>query len=200
MYKKYIKRLLDIFFSLSLIIILSPVIICTYILVRISLKESAVFKQERPGLNENNFVIYKFKTMNSRKDINGVLLPDDIRLTTFGKIIRKLSLDELPQFFNVLKGDMSFIGPRPLLKEYLTLYDAEQRKRHNVRPGITGWAQVNGRNAISWKEKFIFDKYYVENISLVLDIKIVWLTIKKLLKRSDISSDTYVTMEKFKGN
>lgn len=200
MYKKYIKRLLDIFFSLSLIIILSPVIIVTCILVRISLKESAIFKQERPGLNEKNFLIYKFKTMNSRKDINGMLLPDDIRLTTFGKIIRKLSLDELPQFFNVLKGDMSFIGPRPLLKEYLALYDNEQRKRHNVRPGITGWAQVNGRNAISWKEKFILDKYYVENISLVLDIKIVWLTIMKLFKRSDISSDTYVTMEKFKGN
>lgn len=199
MYKKYFKRLLDILFSIILIIIFSPVIFLTYILVRIFLKEPAIFKQERPGLNETIFVIYKFKTMNSKRDINGLLLPDDIRLSTFGKIIRKLSLDELPQFFNILKGDMSFIGPRPLLNEYLTLYDKEQRKRHNVRPGITGWAQVNGRNSISWEEKFKLDLYYVENINFALDIKIVWLTVMKILKRSDISSDTYVTMEKFKG-
>lgn len=199
MYKKYIKRLLDILFSAILIIILSPLIIITYILVMIFLGIPAIFKQERPGLNENKFVIYKFKTMNSKRDFNGLLLPDDLRLTTFGKIIRKLSLDELPQFFNVLKGDMSFIGPRPLLNEYLPLYNEEQRKRHDVRPGITGWAQVNGRNSISWDEKFKFDQYYVDNVSLVMDIKIVYLTIMKILKRSDISSDTYVTMEKFKG-
>lgn len=159
----------------------------------------AIFKQERPGLNEKKFVIYKFKTMNSKRDSSGVLLPDHIRLTTFGKIIRKLSLDELPQFFNVLKGDMSFIGPRPLLNEYLGLYNDEQRKRHIVRPGITGWAQVNGRNSIPWEEKFKLDQYYAENISFILDIIIVWLTIMKILKRSDISSENYVTMEKFKG-
>ncbi|MCM3511386.1 sugar transferase [Carnobacterium inhibens] len=199
MYKKYFKRLFDILFSVILIIILSPVMVVTYILVMIFLGLPVIFKQERPGLNEKIFLIYKFKTMNSNKDINGILLPDDTRLTTFGKIIRRLSLDELPQFFNVLKGDMSFIGPRPLLNEYLVLYNEEQRKRHNVRPGITGWAQVNGRNSISWEEKFKLDEYYTENISLVLDIKIVWLTIMKILKRSDVSSDTYVTMEKFKG-
>lgn len=199
MYKKKIKRFLDICFSFILIIILSPVIIFTYILVRIFIKESAVFKQKRPGLNEKLFVIYKFKTMNSKRDSDDLLLPDDIRLTSFGKSIRKLSLDELPQLFNVLKGDMSFIGPRPLLNEYLNLYNEEQRKRHNVRPGITGWAQVNGRNSISWEEKFKLDQYYAENISFVLDLKIVCLTIIKILKRSDISSDTYVTMEKFKG-
>lgn len=199
MYKKYFKRLFDVLFSFVLIITLSPVIIITYILVRIFIKESAVFKQERPGLNEKKFVIYKFKTMNSKKDNNGLLLPDDVRLTTFGKIIRKLSLDELLQFFNILKGDMSFIGPRPLLNEYLGLYNEEQRKRHDVRPGITGWAQVNGRNSISWEEKFKLDQYYAENISYILDIKIVCLTVFKILKRSDISSDTYVTMEKFKG-
>lgn len=199
MYKKYFKRLLDILFSVILIIILSPLIIITYILVMIFLGIPVIFKQERPGLNEKKFVIYKFKTMNTKKDTNGVLLPDHVRLTTFGKIIRKLSLDELPQFFNVLKGDMSFIGPRPLLNEYLGLYNDEQRKRHIVRPGITGWAQVNGRNSIPWEEKFKLDQYYTENISFMLDIRIVWLTIMKLLKRSDISSDTYVTMEKFKG-
>lgn len=199
MYKKYFKRLFDILFSVILIIILSPVMVVTYTLVMIFLGLPVIFKQERPGLNEKFFLIYKFKTMNSNKDINGILLPDDTRLTTFGKIIRRLSLDELPQFFNVLKGDMSFIGPRPLLIEYLVLYNEEQKKRHNVRPGITGWAQVNGRNSISWEEKFKLDEYYTENISLVLDIKIVWLTIMKILKRSDVSSDTYVTMEKFKG-
>lgn len=199
MYKKYFKRSLDILFSVILIIILSPLIIITYILIMIFLGVPVIFKQERPGLNEKKFIIYKFKTMNTKKNSKGVLLPDHVRLTTCGKIIRKLSLDELPQFFNVLKGDMSFIGPRPLLNEYLPLYNEEQRKRHNVRPGITGWAQVNGRNSISWDEKFKLDQYYVENISLVMDMKIVYLTLMKILKRSDISSDTYVTMEKFKG-
>lgn len=199
MYKKYFKRSLDILFSVILIIILSPLISITYILIMIFLGVPVIFKQERPGLNEKKFIIYKFKTMNTKKNSKGELLPDHVRLTTCGKIIRKLSLDELPQFFNVLKGDMSFIGPRPLLNEYLPLYNEEQRKRHNVRPGITGWAQVNGRNSISWDEKFKLDQYYVENISLVMDMKIVYLTLMKILKRSDISSDTYVTMEKFKG-
>lgn len=199
MYKKYFKRLLDLSFSVLLIIIFCPIILITYILVLLSLGFPVIFRQERPGLNEKEFVIYKFRTMNSKIDTKGLLLSDDIRLTNFGKIVRKLSLDEFPQFFNVLKGDMSFIGPRPLLKEYLKLYNVEQRKRHNVRPGITGWAQVNGRNSISWEEKFKLDQYYAENISFGLDLKIVWLTIMKLIKRSDISSDTYVTMEKFKG-
>lgn len=199
MYKIYFKRLFDILFSAIFIIIFSPVILITCVFVMLSLGLPVIFKQERPGLNEKKFVIYKFKTMNSKKDTKGVLLPDDMRLTTVGKIIRKISLDELPQFFNVLKGDMSFIGPRPLLNEYLDLYNEEQRKRHNVRPGITGWAQVNGRNSISWEKKFKLDQYYAENISFGLDIKIVCLTIIKILKRSDVSSDTYVTMERFKG-
>lgn len=199
MYKKYFKRLFDVLFSFILIVICSPIFVITFFLVIIFLGAPAIFKQERPGLNQKEFVIYKFKTMNNKKDAKGVLLPDKIRLTAFGKIIRKLSLDELPQFVNVLKGDMSFIGPRPLLNEYLPLYSKEQKKRHDERPGITGWAQVNGRNSISWDEKFKYDVYYVENVSLALDMKIFGLTIIKILKRSNISSDTSVTMEKFKG-
>lgn len=199
MYRKLFKRLIDILISFILIVLLSPVSIITYIFVRIFLGAPAIFKQERPGLNEEKFIIYKFRTMNNKKDINGTLLPDDVRLTALGKVIRKLSLDELPQFFNVLKGDMSFIGPRPLLSEYLSLYNEQQKKRHDIRPGITGWAQVNGRNAILWEEKFKLDQYYVENVSFLLDVKIVWLTIIKIAKHTDVSSETSVTMEKFKG-
>ena len=157
------------------------------------------FRQQRPGLNEKIFGIYKFRTMTNEKNKNGDLLPDEQRLLGLGKFIRSLSLDELPQIFNVLKGEMSFVGPRPLLIEYLPLYNDIQKQRHNVKPGITGWAQVNGRNAISWEQKFEYDVWYVENQSFLLDIKILWMTFLKVVRRSDISSDTAVTMEKFRG-
>jgi lipopolysaccharide/colanic/teichoic acid biosynthesis glycosyltransferase len=158
------------------------------------------FFQTRPGNNEKLFKIVKFKTMTDEKDKNGKLLPDEKRLTTVGKWVRKTSLDELPQLINVVKGEMSLIGPRPLLPEYLPLYNKEQKKRHTIRPGITGWAQVNGRNAISWVDKFKLDVYYVENLTFWLDVKIVFLTIKKVLVKEGVSSSTSVTMEKFKGN
>lgn len=158
------------------------------------------FFQVRPGKNAKLFKIIKFKTMNDRNDSNGNLLPDDVRLTKIGNFVRKTSLDEIPQLLNVLKGDMSLIGPRPLLPEYLPLYSAEQNKRHLVRPGITGWAQVNGRNAISWEQKFKLDFWYVENVSFLLDLKILWLTLKKVLVKEGISSATSATMEKFTGN
>lgn len=161
---------------------------------------NAIFKQKRPGKNAGIFEITKFKTMNDKKDIHGKLLPDYQRITRFGKIVRTMSLDELPQLFNVLKGEMSLIGPRPLLVKYLERYTPEQARRHEVRPGITGWAQVNGRNAISWEEKFKLDVWYVDNMSLALDLKIIWLTLIKVLKRSDISSNTTITMEEFKGD
>jgi undecaprenyl phosphate N,N'-diacetylbacillosamine 1-phosphate transferase len=159
-----------------------------------------LFKQKRPGYRKKIFGIYKFRTMTNDKDTNGNLLPDEQRLIGIGKFIRSTSLDELPQLFNVLKGEMSFVGPRPLLIEYLELYNNKQIKRHDVKPGITGWAQVNGRNAISWEQKFKYDIWYVENQSFSLDIKILWLTFLKVVRRSDISSDTSVTMEKFKGS
>ena len=158
-----------------------------------------LFRQKRPGLDAKIFGIYKFRTMTIEKDESGELLPDEQRLVGIGKFIRSTSLDELPQLFNVLKGEMSFIGPRPLLIEYLILYNERQKKRHDVKPGITGWAQVNGRNAISWEQKFKYDVWYVENQSFGLDIKILWMTFLKVLKRSDISSNTTVTMEKFEG-
>lgn len=157
------------------------------------------FRQQRPGLHEKIFGIYKFRTMTNERDSHGELLPDEKRLVGIGKVIRSLSLDELPQIFNVLKGDMSFVGPRPLLIEYLPLYNERQKKRHDVKPGITGWAQVNGRNAISWKQKFEYDTWYVEHHSFLLDMKILWMTFLKVVKRSDISSDTAATMEKFEG-
>ena len=159
-----------------------------------------LFRQKRPGLDEKIFGIYKFRTMTNDTDKDGNLLPDDQRLLGLGKTIRSLSLDELPQIFNVLKGDMSFVGPRPLLVQYLLLYNERQNKRHDVKPGITGWAQVNGRNAISWEQKFEYDVWYVENQSFWLDIKILWLTFLKVVKRSDISSDSSATMEVFKGS
>jgi undecaprenyl phosphate N,N'-diacetylbacillosamine 1-phosphate transferase len=158
------------------------------------------FRQLRPGLNEKIFSIYKFRTMTDDRDTNGNLLPDNERLKGFGKTLRTTSIDELPQLFNILKGDMSFIGPRPLLIEYLPLYNSEQKKRHDVKPGITGWAQVNGRNAISWEQKFKLDVWYVENLTCKLDCKIWYMTFLKVLKRSDISSDTHATMEKFRGD
>ena len=158
-----------------------------------------LFRQKRPGLHGAIFEIYKFRTMTNEKDENGELLPDDQRLLGLGKTIRNLSVDELPQLLNVLKGDMSFVGPRPLLIEYLPLYNDRQKKRHNVKPGITGWAQVNGRNAISWEQKFEYDVWYVAHQSIWVDIKILWMTFLKVVKRSDISSDTSSTMEKFEG-
>jgi len=159
-----------------------------------------LFKQERPGLNEKIFTLYKFRSMTDERDENGELLPDSVRLTKFGKFLRSTSLDELPELFNILKGDMSIIGPRPLLVQYLPLYDEHQRRRHEVRPGLSGLAQVNGRNAISWEEKFNLDVEYVDNISFILDWKIIFLTIKKVFVREGISSDTSVTMEPFQGN
>ena len=158
-----------------------------------------LFRQKRPGYKEKIFGIYKFRTMTNEVDEKGILLPDEQRLKGIGKFIRSTSLDELPQLFNVLKGEMSFVGPRPLLIEYLPLYNSDQKRRHDVKPGITGWAQVNGRNAISWEEKFNYDIWYVDNHSFLLDMKIMWMTFLKVIKRSDISSSSSVTMEKFKG-
>ena len=193
------KRVFDIVLSSFLLILFSPLFIVTTFLVYLKIGKPILFKQVRPGLNEKLFTIYKFRTMSDERDENGELLPDVVRLGSLGKLIRKTSLDELPQLLNVLKGEMSFVGPRPLLVEYLPLYNDEQKKRHNMVSGITGWAQVNGRNAISWEEKFKYDVWYVENQSFVLDMKILWMTFLKVVKRSDVSSSSSVTMEKFKG-
>jgi lipopolysaccharide/colanic/teichoic acid biosynthesis glycosyltransferase len=194
-----VKRLFDIIFSLIFMIIFSPLYIATSLLVWIAIGRPILFAQERPTINEKIFGIYKFRTMSDERDEHGNLLSDEIRLGKIGKFIRSSSLDELPQLFNVLRGDMSMIGPRPLLVEYLPLYNERQRKRHNVKAGITGWAQVNGRNAISWEQKFEYDVWYVEHISFWLDMKILGLTMLKLFRRSGISSSTSVTMEKFRG-
>ncbi|MCR6584258.1 undecaprenyl phosphate N,N'-diacetylbacillosamine 1-phosphate transferase [Campylobacter insulaenigrae] len=198
MYKNGFKRILDFCFALVLLIIFLPFILLIALMLKI-IQGSVIFKQARPGLNEKIFYIYKFKTMSDEKDENGELLSDEIRLKPFGKFIRSLSLDELPQLFNVLKGDMSFIGPRPLLVEYLPLYNNEQKKRHNVRPGITGWAQINGRNAISWEQKFKFDVEYVNKCSFLFDVKIFFMTIIKVLKRSGVNKEGTVTTDKFNG-
>jgi lipopolysaccharide/colanic/teichoic acid biosynthesis glycosyltransferase len=200
MYKAFLKRLIDFFGALLLLIVLSPIFLAEMIILTIANSGSPFFTQTRPGKKEKMFKLVKFKTMNDKKDANGNLLPDKDRMTKVGTLFRKLSLDELPQLINVLRGDMSLIGPRPLLVEYLPLYNNKQRTRHNVRPGITGWAQVNGRNSISWQQKFEFDAYYVENCSLPLDIKIIFMTALKLIKIEGISSETSVTMEKFTGN
>ncbi|WP_408047655.1 sugar transferase [Tenacibaculum crassostreae] len=200
MYKNYIKRFLDIIIASLGIIILLPIFITIVIGLFFANQGKPFFFQARPGKNERVFKIIKFKTMNDKEDVQGNLLSDADRLTTIGKFVRKTSLDEIPQLFNVLKGDMSLIGPRPLLPEYLPLYNVEQKKRHNVKPGITGWAQVNGRNAISWKQKLDHDIWYVESLSFFLDIKIVFLTFLKVFKSEGISSNNHVTMEKFKGN
>lgn len=199
-YPHIIKPILDRFFALILIICFLPIILTIAILIKNKLGSPILFSQDRPGKNGKIFKIYKFRTMSDERDENGELLSDEIRLKGFGKIIRKTSLDELPQLFNVLKGDMSFIGPRPLLAEYLSLYSKEQARRHEVMPGITGWAQINGRNAISWEEKFKLDVYYVDNVSFMLDLKIFFLTIYKVLRKKDINSSTSVTMEKFTGS
>lgn len=172
----------------------------TALMVRIKLGKPLLFSQERPGLHGNVFRVYKFRSMSDARDATGELLPDDIRLGHFGKLLRSTSLDELPQLWNVLKGDMSFIGPRPLLVEYLPLYNAFQRRRHEVRPGITGWAQVNGRNAITWDERFVLDVWYVDHVSLWTDIRIVVMTIYKIFRRDGVSQGGHVTMPRFMGN
>ncbi|TMN23815.1 sugar transferase [Lentibacillus cibarius] len=200
MYKKFIKRPMDFILSLIAIIILSPVFLMVSILVRIKLGKPILFKQERPGLNEKIFTMYKFKTMTDQKDSNGKLLPDNVRLTKFGRLLRSTSLDELPELFNILKGDMSVIGPRPLLVQYLPLYNAHQKRRHEVRPGLSGLAQVNGRNGISWEERFNFDVEYVDNLSFVGDWRIIFLTIKKVFVREGINSESAATMEYFEGS
>jgi lipopolysaccharide/colanic/teichoic acid biosynthesis glycosyltransferase len=199
MYKNSFKRFFDFFIALIGFIILFPVFITITVALYFANQGKPFFFQERPGLNERIFKIIKFKTMNDKKDKNGKFLSDGERLTTIGKFVRKTSLDEIPQLINVLKGDMAIIGPRPLLNHYLPLYTAEQRLRHNVRPGITGWAQVNGRNAISWKKKFELDVYYVNHISLSLDIKIFFMTIKKVFKSEGISKEGHATTEGFNG-
>lgn len=194
-----LKRSLDILISLSAIIVLSPVLLIVSILVYFKLGAPIFFVQERPGLNEKVFKMIKFRSMRNSTDKNGNLLSDAERLTRFGRILRSTSLDELPELINVLKGDMSLVGPRPLLVEYLPLYNEEQRKRHTVRPGITGWAQINGRNAILWNKKFELDIWYVENQSLLLDIKIILMTVEKVFNKSGINQDDNVTMERFTG-
>lgn len=200
MYNNFLKRVLDFFVSLIGILICSPILLLTVILLAIANNGSPFFYQIRPGKNEKLFKIIKFKTMNDKTDKQGNLLPDDLRMTKMGSFIRKSSLDELPQLINVLKGDMSLIGPRPLLVQYLPLYNSEQKKRHNVRPGITGWAQVNGRNTISWKQKFDFDVVYVNNISFAFDVKILYQTVKKVIVREGISKQGQVTTDFFNGN
>ncbi len=197
---KYIKRFFDIFSSLLAIIILSPLLLIVSILVRIKLGSPVLFKQERPGKDEKIFTLMKFRTMTDERDKNGELFPDEVRLTKFGKFLRSTSIDELPELFNIFKGDMSVIGPRPLLVRYLPRYNEHQHRRHEVRPGLSGWAQVNGRNAISWQEKFNLDVEYVDNYSFFMDIKILFMTVINVLKRDGISSETSVTMEEFMGN
>ncbi len=194
------KRVFDLVVILFGFLFLLPVIILIAILVRLKIGSPVFFKQTRPGLNGEIFNIYKFRTMTNKRDKNGVLKPDSVRLTKFGKFLRLTSLDELPSLWNVLKGDMNIVGPRPLLVEYLPLYSEKQSRRHEVRPGITGWAQVNGRNAISWDEKFDLDLWYVENQSIWLDIKILWLTVKKVILREGISANNEATMSRFNGD
>lgn len=198
-YRKYIKRPMDFLLSLIAIIVLAPVLLVVAILVRIKLGSPVIFKQKRPGLNEKIFTIYKFRTMTDERDENGELLPDSDRLTKFGSLLRSTSLDELPELFNILKGDMSVVGPRPLLVEYLPLYNAHQKRRHEVKPGLSGLAQISGRNAISWEDKFRLDVEYVDNVSFIGDWKIILLTLKKAISREGISQNGRATMEAFKG-
>ncbi|MBO4233834.1 sugar transferase [Riemerella anatipestifer] len=200
MYKNFFKRAIDFSLALFGFVILLPIFIIVMVLLTIANQGKPFFFQKRPGFNERIFSIIKFKTMNDKKDAQGNLLPDAERLTVVGKFVRKTSLDEIPQLLNVIKGDMSLVGPRPLLPQYLPLYNEEQKKRHNVRPGITGWAQVNGRNAISWQQKFEYDVWYVHNLSLSLDIKILFLTVKKVFVSEGISQEGQATIEPFKGN
>ena len=196
---KYIKRILDIISSLLAIIILSPLLAVTAVLVKTKLGSPVLFKQERPGKDEKIFTLMKFRTMTDECDENGELLPDEVRLTKFGKFLRSTSIDELPELFNILKGDMSVIGPRPLLVEYIPRYNEHQHRRHEVRPGLSGWAQVNGRNTVSWEDKFDMDVHYVDNYSFAMDVKILFMTVLNVLKKEGISSETSATMEVFMG-
>ena len=200
MYSKYIKRILDIVLSFIAIIVLSPLLLLLTIIGWVAMCGNPFFTQERPGKREEVFKLIKFRTMSNKKGVNGTLLPDEERLTNYGKFLRSTSLDELPELFNIINGDMSIVGPRPLLVKYLKLYNAEQQRRHEVRPGLTGLAQVNGRNAISWEEKFRYDIKYVDNVSLKGDFFIIVKTIKNVICRIGINSDNSVTMEEFKGN
>ncbi|PCJ67883.1 MAG: lipid carrier--UDP-N-acetylgalactosaminyltransferase [Bacteroidetes bacterium] len=200
MYKAFLKYIVDFILALLAFIVLSPVFALTVIFLCIANRGSVFFIQERPGKDEKPFFLIKFKTMSDCKDPQGNLLSDSERLTTIGLFVRKLSLDEMPQLLNVIRGDMSLIGPRPLLMEYLPLYSEEQKCRHDIRPGITGWAQVNGRNSLEWKKKFEYDIWYVQNYTVWVDIKILFMTVFKVLRAEGISSESSVTMEKFKGN
>ena len=199
LYRDYIKRFLDIVLSAGAIVVLSPVMAVTAVLVRIKLGSPVIFKQKRPGKDERIFEMYKFRSMTDARDENGELLPDEVRLTSFGKKLRASSLDELPELFNILKGDMSVVGPRPLLVQYLPLYNAQQKRRHEVRPGVTGYAQVHGRNAITWEEKFEKDVYYVDHMTFLRDWMIIFQTIKAVVKKEGICSETSATMELFEG-
>ena len=199
MYAKFFKRLMDFVLSLCALLAVSPILLVLTVLGAIKMKGNPFFTQQRPGKDEKIFKLIKFRSMTCEKDAQGNLLPDDVRLTRYGKLLRSTSLDELPELLNILKGDMSIVGPRPLLVQYLPRYNSFQRRRHEVRPGLTGYAQVNGRNAISWEEKFQLDVEYVDNITFLGDIKIIWDTAMKVLKRDGISSGTSVTMEEFMG-
>lgn len=200
MYRHFIKRLFDLFASLLAFLLLFPLILIIFILLLLANQGAPLFVQPRPGKNSKVFKLLKFKTMNDKRDAEGKLLPDKDRITGIGRLIRSTSMDELPQLINVLKGDMSLVGPRPLLVKYLPLYTPEQARRHEVRPGITGWTQVSGRNSLSWEEKFKLDVWYVDHLSFALDIKILWLTLIKVLKREGINQAGQATMEAFKGN
>ena len=200
MYRLFFKRVLDFILSCLVLLITSPILLLVAVINYISLGESPFFFQDRPGKGEKKIRIIKFKSMNNKRDAAGMLLPDNQRITPFGKLLRKTSIDELPQLLNVITGDMSLIGPRPLLFRYVPLYNETQKRRHEVRPGITGWAQVNGRNAISWHEKFKLDVYYVDNVSFLLDLKICWLTILKVLLREGVNQGSDRPMNPFTGN
>lgn len=199
MYQKYIKRLLDIAISFTALLVLSPVLLVVAVLVRTRLGSPVIFHQDRPGYREKVFRLCKFRSMTDARGADGELLPDAVRLTRFGKALRATSLDELPELWNILKGDMSLIGPRPLLVKYLPLYNESQRRRHDVKPGLTGWAQVNGRNAITWEQRFEYDVYYVDHISFLMDLKILFQTVAVVLRHRDINSATDATMEAFTG-
>ncbi|WP_039043123.1 sugar transferase [Sporosarcina sp. ZBG7A] len=198
-YRRFVKRPMDFVLSLIAIIVLSPVLLIVAVLVRMKLGSPVLFKQQRPGLNEEIFMMYKFRTMTDGRDAQGELLPDSVRLAKFGKLLRSTSLDELPELFNILQGNMSIVGPRPLLVQYLPLYSEHQKRRHEVRPGLSGLAQVSGRNAISWEDKFDLDVEYVDNVGFMKDWRIIFLTLKKVFVKEGINSETAATMEAFKG-